>query len=82
MSLISEVSPEKILNIRYEDLFACDESQDYYAQEIFRFLEVEAIKNNSSHQKILSNNLSDLIDNYDELYNELKNTRFIKYFDS
>ncbi|MGB3512434.1 MAG: hypothetical protein WBA93_24985 [Microcoleaceae cyanobacterium] len=83
MSLIAELSPEKVFNIRYEDLFdSSDESQAYYAREIFQFLEVEPISTKGSHKKILSNNLSDLIDNYDELYSVIKNTRFVKYFEN
>jgi hypothetical protein len=80
--LISALPRQNVLNVRYEDLFASERSQNEYRDQIFEFLEVKPFSVQSSHRKILSDDLSTIISNYNELCDALEKTKFGKYLHS
>ncbi|MDY7021865.1 MAG: hypothetical protein SWJ54_10980 [Cyanobacteriota bacterium] len=82
MELLDALPKRRVLHIRYEDLFASASSQNYYRDLIFKFLGVEPIPVESDHKKLLSKELSDTVENYDEVYNALKDTKFAHYLNS
>lgn len=77
--MIEDLPQSQVLNIRYEELFADAESKYRCEKEVFNFLGVQPMPAKSDHRKILSDNLADIIENYDELKNTLENTRFAQY---
>lgn len=82
MNRLGELPQNRVLHVRYEDLFSSADSQGKHRDKIFQFLGVELINVESDHRKILSNNLSDIIENYDEVYETLINTPFAQYLNS
>ena len=79
--LINSLPSGRVLKISYEELFANVESKNKFRDQVFRFLGVEKIDIASDHRKISSNNLSDIIENYQEIYDLLIDTKFAKYLD-
>ena len=79
--LLSNLPDSRILRISYEQLFSSPESQNSFRDQAFQFLGVEQIKIESDHRKISSNNLVDIVENYQEVYDALVNTKFAKYLD-
>jgi LPS sulfotransferase NodH len=77
--LIAAMPQQNVLNIRYEDLFESEQTQNYYRDRIFEFLNVEPLSVTSSHRKILSDDLSTVISNYEELTRAIEQTSFSKY---
>jgi hypothetical protein len=77
--LVSLLPSENVLHVRYEDLFESEQSQNDYRDQIFEFLNVKPLTVQSSHRKILSDDLSSIISNYQELCEALERTRFSKY---
>ncbi|MGF1523804.1 MAG: hypothetical protein ACFBSF_15920 [Leptolyngbyaceae cyanobacterium] len=77
--MVQELPQSRVLNIRYEDLFANSDTQNKHGNEAFRFLGVEPIAAKSDHRKILSDNLADIVANYDELRDKLQGTPFAKH---
>ncbi len=79
MNRLEQLPQERVIHIRYEDLFSSALSHDFYRDEIFRFLGVQPINTAINQRKILSKNLSDIIENYNELYEMLIKTQFAHY---
>ena len=79
--IIQELPQSRVLNIRYEDLFVNSDTKIKYGNETFQFLGVEPVAAKSDHRKILSDNLSDIVANYDALKNTLQSTRFAKHLE-
>jgi LPS sulfotransferase NodH len=77
--ILSRVPGDRLLSIAYEDLFASPEAQADFRQRAFDFLGVEAIAVTSRQRKLSSDDLRDLVENYDELYQGLINTPYAKY---
>ncbi|MEA5443735.1 hypothetical protein VB739_14340 [Cyanobium gracile UHCC 0281] len=77
--ILSHVDSGHLLRISYEDLFASPESQAQFRRQAFEFLGVEPIAVTSRQRKLSSDNLQDLIENYDELHQGLINTPYAKY---
>jgi hypothetical protein len=82
MNRLGELPQRRVIHLRYEDLFSSAASQADHRDKIFRFLGVEPINVESSHRKILSKDLSDIIENYDEVHETLIHTPFAKYLNS
>lgn len=80
-NMVKELPQSRVLNICYEDLFASQDSRDLYTRELLDFLEVESTTIKSDHRKILSDKLSDIVANYDELENGIRGRRFSRYLD-
>lgn len=78
-AILSQVDPSHLLSIAYEDLFASPESLAQFRQQAFEFLGVEPIAVASGQRKLSSDNLADLVENYDELYQGLVNTSYARY---
>ncbi|TRY32842.1 sulfotransferase domain-containing protein [Aliiglaciecola sp. M165] len=76
--LASQLNAERVYSIAYEDLFMTNQKQALI-DGMFEFLGLGTIKVTDRHKKILSNDLSDRIDNHKELVLALKNTPFEKY---
>ena len=83
LTLIEQINPARVFNLKYEDYFSSPESQQKYNQQIFDFLQVENFSSllQSSQKKILDGSLAQIIDNYDELKLNLENTEYEKYLD-
>jgi hypothetical protein len=79
--ILSQVDSSHLLVIAYEDLFASPEAQAEFRQRAFEFLGVEPIAVTSGQRKLSSDNLQDLVENYDELSQGLINTPYAKYLD-
>lgn len=77
--ILSHVDTDHLLSISYEDLFSSPESQAHFRQQAFQFLGVDPITVTSRQRKLSSDNLQDLVENYDELYQELSHTPYAKF---
>jgi LPS sulfotransferase NodH len=80
-AVLSRVSPGRIYSIAYEDLFASPSSLEAFRLQVFQFLGVEPIEVASRQRKLSSDDLRELVVNYEELYAELIDTPFAKYLD-
>ena len=78
---LSHLPDSRVLSISYEELFSSSESKNRFRDEVFKFLGVEQIDIESDHRKISSNNLVDIVENYQQVYDTLINTKFAKYLD-
>lgn len=65
--------------LSYEDYFSSPESTSKHNSQIFDFLGVESTQVKSKHRKVLSQNLADIITNYDDIERALKATKFEQY---
>lgn len=79
--LLSQVPGDRLLRISYEELFASPETLAQFRQQVFDFLGVKAIEVTSRQRKLSSDDLKDLVENYDELYQGLIDTPYAKYLD-
>lgn len=77
--LINSSPQDKILNLKYEDYFSSSENQEFYNRKIFDFLGIYQLNLVGKHKKISSNNLSDVIENYDQVAETLKNTKYEQF---
>ena len=77
--MLESVPNNRILNIYYEDYFSEEKKQKEINKEILDFLQVKQINISSKHRKILDSDLSNIIKNYDEIYNLLANSPYEKY---
>ena len=68
-----------VYRVSYEDYFRDLESLNTYNKEIFEFIGIEPIEKMSGHKKILSNELKEVVGNYDELEREIKLTPHEKF---
>ena len=78
-AILSQVPGDRLLTIAYEELFASSESLAQFREQVFAFLGVEPIAVTSRQQKLSSDDLQDLVENYDQLYQGLINTPYAKY---
>jgi hypothetical protein len=69
----------RTLEIRYEDYFVSDESIARHNELIFEFLGVPPITICNKQRKILSPDLCDLVENYDEFCQALNNSPYANY---
>lgn len=67
---------DRVLSIRYENLFESPQSQDFYRQQVFEFLGVPDLTIKSKHTKLTKDNLEDVIENYEEIRQIVKGTTF------
>lgn len=82
LSLINKIEPKRVIQISYEDYFLSPETQKDYTKKIFQFLNLDYGNFQVSfnyHKKILSNSLPEILLNYEQVYNCLKNTRYQCY---
>ncbi|MEA5473890.1 hypothetical protein VB716_06605 [Synechococcus sp. CCY9201] len=77
--LLSHVDSDHLLRISYEELFDSQESQARFRRQAFEFLGVDPIDVTSRQRKLSSDNLHDLIENYEELHQALINTPYARY---
>ena len=77
--MLESVPNNRILNIYYEDYFSEEKKHKKINKEILDFLQVKQINISSKHRKILDSDLSNIIKNYDEIYNLLANSPYEKY---
>jgi len=79
LAFVGRLPANRVLNLRYEDYFASDESKAAYTEQLLTFLGVEPVPLQSSHQKILSTPLEYLVENYLELNACLQRTEHSRY---
>jgi len=79
--LISELPDHRLLTIRYEDYFTNESTILAYNKQVFEFLGVKPIDLKSQQRKILSDNMRDLITNYDEFHACLMNTPYQRFLE-
>ncbi len=80
--LINKIEPKRVIQISYENYFLSPENQKDYTKQIFQFLNLDYGNFHISfdhHQKILSNSLPEILLNYEQIYNCLKNTKYQCY---
>lgn len=80
LDMVAELPKERVLSIRYEDLFASEQSKHDFAQQMFEFIGVKPLDLESSHKKLNASNLQDLIQNYDEVFDICRGSDFERYF--
>tara|TARA_B100001059_G_C17696707_1_gene507857 strand:+ start:166 stop:987 length:822 start_codon:yes stop_codon:yes gene_type:complete len=68
-----------VYRVSYEDYFKDSESLNAYNKEIFEFIGIDPIEKMSGHKKILSNELKEVVGNYDELERAIKLTPHEKF---
>jgi len=78
-SLISRISANRVIKLRYEDYFCDAETMKKETRRMFDFLDVDPIELKSKQLKISSDNLSELIENYSEVKGALKGTPYSIY---
>lgn len=79
--MLSELKDHRLIAIKYEDYFVDETSILTHNQQIFEFLGVDVLQLKSQHQKLLPQQMCDLISNYDEFYAHISNTQYQKYLD-
>lgn len=79
--IVRDVPQDRVLNIRYEDLFAETAQCSQYEYEIFSFLDLKPISVTSDHRKLLSDDLRQVVLNYRELEQALRNTEYECYLE-
>lgn len=80
-ALVNELPAERVLSIRYEDMFSNHDALVATRDSIFEFLSVPPITIESGHKKILPDDLSKVVLNYDELVKKLKGTKYEQFID-
>jgi len=80
LEMVSRLPKEQVLTIRYEDLFSSSESKQRYANQVLEFLGVSLVDVHSSHKKLNPDNLKDLIENYEEIWDMCKGRPEARYF--
>jgi hypothetical protein len=75
-AMVNELQPNRILTICYEDMFAANERVTKYRDEVFEFLGVPNMGLQFGHKKILPDDISKVVENYDEMCEALKNTKY------
>lgn len=81
-ALVNDLAPERVLSICYEDMFQTNETVEEIQGKIFKFLSVVPIRIESVHKKILSDDISKVVENYDALCKILKDTKYEQFIDS
>jgi cytidylate kinase len=76
---IDKLKAHSILEIDYEEYFKSAESIIKWNGIIFEFLGIEPIAVTSNQKKILPTTLKDIVSNYDEVVENLKNTEYEKF---
>ena len=76
--MVEELTPDRVYTVRYEDLFSEVSTRDQICKEIFEFLNVPNISVQGKHRKILSNKISDTIENLDEVKSCLEGTPYLQ----
>lgn len=79
--MVERISQGRVLHICYEDLFSSQAATGHYLQNISAFLGIDGLGTVSLHQKILPEDLSASIENYEEVSEFLSGTRFETYLD-
>ena len=80
LDMVAQLPEDQVLTIRYEDLFASEEAKHDFAANMFKFIGVEPLELSSNHKKLNSDNLKELISNYDEIFDICKGSEFERYF--
>lgn len=80
-NFLAELRGHRLLSLRYEDYFASHESIASYNQQIFAFLGVGPMRDQSHHKKILPLEFAEVIRNYDEFKAGLSRTHYAHYLD-
>jgi hypothetical protein len=80
LEMVNRLPDSQVLSIRYEDLFASNDSKQHYATEVCDFLNVKRIPVESKHKKLNSDDLRELISNYDEVFEICRGTPAEQYF--
>lgn len=78
-AILCRLPADRVFSIAYEDLFSSSSSLEAFRLQVFQFLGVDPIEVSSRQRKLSSDDLSDLVINYDELYEGLINTPYAKY---
>jgi hypothetical protein len=68
-----------VFTIKYEDYFKSNDSIKNYQRQVFSFLGVEPLVVTSKHKKKIKAKICDVIENYDEIADALKATKYAKY---
>lgn len=79
--MVKGIPQDRVLHICYEDLFSSQAATKHYRNRISEFIGISVLETASTHTKILPDNLSEIIDNYEEVSKLLSGTRFEKYLD-
>jgi hypothetical protein len=79
--LLSTVKEENRLELLYENIFGLEGGSKSAQLAMQDFLKLERVDLVEKHQKLNSDKLSDLVENYDQLAILLKNTQYGKYLD-
>lgn len=70
------------LNLYYEEDLQCDSVHQSTADRIFRFLDIPSTPVKGDLVKIMPRKLSDIVKNYDEVVNTVKQTQYSRFLDS
>ncbi len=81
LQVVAALEPERVLSMRYEDLFATDEATADIARETFAFLGVDPVPIRHVQRKVLSTDLADTIENLDEVLDVVSRSRFAVFLD-
>jgi hypothetical protein len=79
LEIVRDLSPERVYEIRYEELFSSKEKSSSIQLGMFDFLGVEPLDIQGSSKKILTKKMPEIIENYDEFLSQIRNTRYEKF---
>lgn len=75
-----DIDPTRVFRLSYERYFGADENQRLKTKlELLEFLGVEAIDLPAEHKRIRQQDLSSVVENYDDVAAALSGTRYEKY---
>ncbi len=79
LEILAKIQDSRKLLIEYDHYFSSEEVIKEINREVFSFLGVENFQLVSQHKKIMSNNLPEIICNFDEVAEALSGTEYEKY---
>ncbi len=82
LHVVAGLDPERMISLRYEDVFATEMSPGATMRRVFDFLGVDPLEITTTHRKVLSPDLSQSIANFDEVSDALSRSRFAHLLDA
>ena len=79
--IVGKLPPEQCLNLTYEKVFESSDSLLQTKLDTLDFLGLDRVEISSTHRKLNSGKLSNLVENYDEVRKILFDTIYEKYLD-
>jgi hypothetical protein len=80
--ILSSLDKSRVFIIKFESFFQIQQYREKIMKELYNFLNVSEVVSLSNQRKIMSDNLGDIIENFNEVQMALEGTRFETFLDS